>query len=157
MSTKVVCWDDRESIKYLLSNLPSSQTLTVFTRYIPTLTIWGFHHAHDSPSPISLSTAITAILFSQWWRPFQFEGWLCYDKNYRMIFYPIINLLPSCSSFSAPCDFYLQDTPYILHQRGGKRPIAGYAYLTAFPARAYWLSPLAMTRSLMMRRIIAGG
>ena len=107
MSTKVVCWDDRESIKYLLSNLPSSQTLTVFTRYIPTLTIWGFHHTHDSPSPISLSTAITAILFSQWWRPFQFEGWLCYDKNYRMIFYPIINLLPSCSSFSAPCDFYL--------------------------------------------------
>ena len=48
MSTKVVCWDDRESIKYLLSNLPSSQTLTVFTRYIPTLTVWGFYHAHDS-------------------------------------------------------------------------------------------------------------
>ena len=49
--------------------------------------MWGFHHAHDSPSPISLSTAITAISFSQWWRPFQFEGWPCYDKNYRMIFY----------------------------------------------------------------------
>ena len=47
--TKVGCWDDRESIKYVLSNLPSPQTLTVFTRYIPTLTIWGFYHARDSP------------------------------------------------------------------------------------------------------------
>ena len=31
MITKGVCWDDRESIKYVLSNLPSPQTLTVFT------------------------------------------------------------------------------------------------------------------------------
>ena len=108
---------------------------------------------------MSLSTAITAILFNWWWRPFQFDVWLCYDKNYRMIFYPIINLFPSCSSqrlFSAPCDFY---TPYlwnslILHQRGGKKPIAGYTCLTAFLSRA---SPLAMTRWLMMRQIIAGG
>ena len=107
MNTNGVCWDDQESIKYALSNLPSPQTLTVFTRYIPTLTVLGFYHAHDSPSLISLITAITAILFDRWWRPFQFEGWLCHDKNYRMIFYPIINLLPSCSSFSSPCDFYL--------------------------------------------------
>ena len=32
MITKGVCWDDRESIKYVLSNLPQTlTTLTVFT------------------------------------------------------------------------------------------------------------------------------
>ena len=49
MNTNGVCWDDLESIKCALSNLPSPQTLTVFTRYIHTLTVWGFYHAHDSP------------------------------------------------------------------------------------------------------------
>ena len=47
MSKNGVCWDDRESIKCVLSNLP--QILTAFTRYMPTSTVRGFYRMHNSP------------------------------------------------------------------------------------------------------------
>ena len=54
--------------------------------------VWLPHHSY--PSSLQLWWFFS-LGFNLWWRvveTFQFEGWLYYDKNYHIIFYPIFPL-----------------------------------------------------------------